>query len=81
MEAFKIKDFNLAFQKGIENLVKDAIISSTKSKKLKKKLKIRKAVQIIKHKIFVTDFLNNIFFINRANQELKMRIQMKKDYR
>lgn len=57
MESFKIKDFNIAFKMGIENLVSEAIINNSKKKKLKKKLKISEALSIIKNDIFVRFFI------------------------
>ena len=57
METLKIKDFNSAFQIGIEKLVEDSIRGLNKKNKLKSRLKLSKAVKVLRKLIFV----NNIF--------------------
>ena len=52
MEHFKIKDFNTAFEIGIDNLVLKSIKEET-GKKSKEQLKVSIAVRVLKKHIFV----------------------------
>ncbi len=54
MEKFKIKDFNTAFQIGIEKLVMDSVNQHSKNKKNPGKVKATKLVKILKSEIFVS---------------------------
>ncbi len=63
MENFKIRDFSHAFQVGIEKLVMDAINHSSKKKKNPEKIKLKKAIKIVKNDIFVR---RQCFIIQKA---------------
>eukprot|EP00347_Sterkiella_histriomuscorum_P001924 403370146 len=73
MEQFKIKDFNTAFQIGIEKLVWDSINDVCKKKKNPEKLKIKKCLKILKKQIFKK---LDVEYINKENHHKQ---QNKKD--
>ena len=52
MEQFRIKDFNSVFSVGIEKFLQDAINAHSK-KKNPSKIKLKKAIKILKKELFV----------------------------
>jgi hypothetical protein len=62
MEHFKIKDFNRAFEIGIDILVLNSIKEEL-GKKVKSKIKISKAAKVLKNHVFVSYLKNANLYI------------------